>query len=84
MLMLRDAVRKFVDKEIRPNIDELEHGDLPPYDILRKLYATFGMDTMAKSGSSAASAARPSAAKRSRPRGATAAAARVARWPASR
>src|SRR5438477_302491 len=48
MLMLQDAVRQFVDKEIRPNVDELEHGDLPPYDLLRKLYATFGMDGMAK------------------------------------
>src|SRR2546423_12639072 len=50
MLMLQDAVRQFVDKEIRPNVDELEHGDLPPYDLLRKLYATFGMDGMAKAG----------------------------------
>src|SRR5258708_7234434 len=48
MLMLRDAVKQFVDKEIRPNVDDLEHGDLPPYDLLRKLYATFGMDAMAK------------------------------------
>jgi alkylation response protein AidB-like acyl-CoA dehydrogenase len=48
MVMLRDAVRQFVDKEIRPHVDELEHGDLPPYDLLRKLYATFGMDGMAK------------------------------------
>jgi len=47
-LMLRDAVRQFVDKEIRPHIDELEHGDTPPYDILRKLFATFGMDAMAR------------------------------------
>ncbi len=50
MLMLQDAVRKFVDAEVRPHVDELEHGDLPPYDILRKLYATFGMDAMAKAG----------------------------------
>src|SRR5438309_3003536 len=48
MLMLQDAVRQFVDKEIRPNVDDLEHGDLPPYDLLRKLYATFGMDGIAK------------------------------------
>src|SRR5690242_8806422 len=45
--MVRDAVRQFVDNEIRPHRDELEHGDLPPYDLLRKLYKTFGMDTMA-------------------------------------
>ena len=47
-LMVRDAVRRFVETEVVPNIDELEHGDLPPYDILRKLYATFGMDRMAR------------------------------------
>ena len=39
----RDAVRRFVDAEIRPNLDELEHGDLPPYDILRKLVRTLGI-----------------------------------------
>jgi alkylation response protein AidB-like acyl-CoA dehydrogenase len=49
-LMMQDAVRQFVDKEVRPHVDDLEHGDLPPYDILRKLYATFGMDGMAKAG----------------------------------
>src|SRR3954452_4292173 len=45
--MVREAVRTFVDNEIRPHREELEHGDLPPYDLLRKLYKTFGMDTMA-------------------------------------
>jgi len=45
--MVRDAVRTFVDAEIRPHREELEHGDLPPYDLLRKLYKTFGMDQMA-------------------------------------
>ena len=49
-LMIRDAVRQFVEKEIKPNLEELEHGDLPPYDILRKLFKTFGMDQMAKAG----------------------------------
>ncbi len=47
-VMVRDAVRQFIDKEIRPHVDELEHGDLPPYDILRKLFATFGMDSAAR------------------------------------
>jgi hypothetical protein len=46
--MIRDAVRQFVDNEIRPHREELEHGDLPPYDLLRKLYRTFGMDQMAR------------------------------------
>ncbi len=47
-LMIREAVKRFVDDEIRPHVDELEHGDMPPYDILRKLFATFGMDAMAR------------------------------------
>ncbi len=37
-LMIRDAVRRFVEEEVAPNVEALEHGDLPPYDILRKLY----------------------------------------------
>ncbi len=45
--MIRDAIRRFVEDEIKPNQEALEHGDLPPYDILRKLYSTFGMDEMA-------------------------------------
>ena len=45
--MIRGAVRDFVEKEVRPHREELEHGDMPPYDILRKLYKTFGLDTMA-------------------------------------
>jgi acyl-CoA dehydrogenase len=48
-LMIRDAVRQFVEAEIAPRREELEHGDLPPYDVLRKLFATFGMDAMARS-----------------------------------
>src|SRR3954451_23754597 len=48
--MIRDAVRQFVEKEIKPHVEELEHGDLPPYDILRKLFSTFGMSDMARAG----------------------------------
>jgi alkylation response protein AidB-like acyl-CoA dehydrogenase len=46
--MIRDAVRRFVEAEVQPHVEELEHGDLPPYDILRKLFTTFGMDAMAR------------------------------------
>jgi alkylation response protein AidB-like acyl-CoA dehydrogenase len=46
-LMVRDAVRQFVDKEIRPNLDELESGQLSPYPIARKLFNQFGLDAMA-------------------------------------
>ncbi|MBF6097576.1 acyl-CoA/acyl-ACP dehydrogenase [Nocardia cyriacigeorgica] len=49
-LMFRDAVRGFIDKELRPHVDQLESGAMPPYDIIRKLYATFGLDEMAREG----------------------------------
>ncbi len=45
--MLRTAMKDFIAKELLPIKEELEHGDLPPYGLLRKLYATFGMDEMA-------------------------------------
>ncbi len=47
-LMIRDAFQRFVEEEIKPNQEALEHGDLPPYDILRKMYSTFGMDELAR------------------------------------
>jgi alkylation response protein AidB-like acyl-CoA dehydrogenase len=47
-IAVRDAVREFVDKEVRPHIDELESGDLEPYPIVRKLFTTFGIDEMAR------------------------------------
>lgn len=47
-LSIRDMVRKFVAAEIAPKIRELEHGDLPPYDVLRKLFAAFGIRDMGK------------------------------------
>jgi hypothetical protein len=47
-LMLRDALRDFIEKEIKPNLEQLEHGDTPPYDVLRKMMRTFGIDQMAK------------------------------------
>lgn len=47
-IAVRDAVREFVDKEIRPNIDALESGDMEPYPIVRKLFSAFGIDAMAR------------------------------------
>jgi len=46
--MLRTAMKDFVEREIVPLKDDLEHGDLPPYGVLRKLYHTFGMDDLAR------------------------------------
>ena len=47
-LAVRDAVRQFVDKEVRPHVDALESGEMEPYPIIRKLFATFGIDAMAR------------------------------------
>jgi acyl-CoA dehydrogenase len=47
-LMIRDMMRRFIDEEIKPKWHDLEHGELPPYDILRKLMRTFGLDEMAR------------------------------------
>ena len=45
---IRSFVRKFVETEIAPRREELEFGDEPPYDVLRKLMSTFGVGEMAK------------------------------------
>ena len=37
-LMVRDSVRQFVDKEVRPHLDELKSGAMSPYPIARKLF----------------------------------------------
>ena len=47
-LMIRDMVRRFVEAEIKPKLQEFEHGDTPPYDVLRKMMAAFGIDEMAR------------------------------------
>jgi alkylation response protein AidB-like acyl-CoA dehydrogenase len=48
--MMRQAVRQFIEKEIVPDIDAYEHEGRPPYDALRKMFATFGIDAAAKAG----------------------------------
>ncbi|MBI4766396.1 MAG: acyl-CoA dehydrogenase family protein, partial [Deltaproteobacteria bacterium] len=47
-VMIRDAVRKFIEKEIKPKLEEIEHGDSPPYPLIRRMLSTFGMDVMAR------------------------------------
>src|SRR5687767_14536469 len=46
-LAIREMVKQFVKAEVVPNLHELEHGDLPPYEVLRKMFAAFGMKDMA-------------------------------------
>jgi len=45
-LAIREAFRRFIDSEIRPRVDEFEHDGVPPYAVLRKMIATFGMAEM--------------------------------------
>lgn len=46
--MVRDSVRGFIAKEIAPISDQLESGEIPPFDVLRKLYSAFGLADMAR------------------------------------
>ncbi|QIS17913.1 acyl-CoA dehydrogenase family protein [Nocardia terpenica] len=45
-VLIRDAVRGFIDKEVRPQLDALENGETTPYPIIRKLFAEFGIDAL--------------------------------------
>ncbi|MBI3783902.1 MAG: acyl-CoA dehydrogenase family protein [Deltaproteobacteria bacterium] len=47
-LMIQDMVRKFIDAEVVPNLEQLEHGDLPPYATMRKLVNAFGLAEAAR------------------------------------
>ena len=44
---MRAAVRQFVEREIVPKREQLEHGDLPPYDVLRSYVRAFGIADLA-------------------------------------
>lgn len=47
-LQIRTMFRRFVEKEIKPHVEALEHGDMLPYDLLRKMLETFGVGAMAR------------------------------------
>ncbi|HMY18916.1 MAG TPA: acyl-CoA dehydrogenase family protein [Polyangium sp.] len=47
-VQIRQMIRRFVEAEIVPKREELEFGETPPYDILRKFMDTFGAGEMAK------------------------------------
>jgi alkylation response protein AidB-like acyl-CoA dehydrogenase len=48
-VMVRDMIRDWIGKEVRPHLDALDSGELLPYGIIRSLYTTFGMADMARS-----------------------------------
>jgi alkylation response protein AidB-like acyl-CoA dehydrogenase len=43
---VQQMMRRFIEAEIKPQLEQLEHGGMPPYDILRKMMKTFGMDEL--------------------------------------
>ena len=45
---IQTMIRRFIETEIVPHLEELEHGSKPPYDLLRKMLKTFGVADMAK------------------------------------
>jgi alkylation response protein AidB-like acyl-CoA dehydrogenase len=47
-LAIRDSMRRFVEAEVVPRMKDIEHGEEPPYEVLRKLVATFGLKDMAE------------------------------------
>ena len=38
-----EVMRRFVDEEVRPHLDDLEHHGVPPYDVLRTMFKVFGL-----------------------------------------
>jgi alkylation response protein AidB-like acyl-CoA dehydrogenase len=47
-ISIRDAIRKFCKAEVEPKLHAIEHEGEPPYEVLRKLVATFGIADMAR------------------------------------
>jgi len=47
-LLMREVVRKFVETEIAPRREDFEHNGVPPYEVLRKMFKTFGIDAAAR------------------------------------
>ena len=46
-ILMRDGMREFIEREIRPHLDDLESGAVSPYPFARKLFSEFGLDVMA-------------------------------------
>lgn len=43
-LIALNAIRKFVQSEVAPHVDALDRGEMLPYEIIRNIYRTFGID----------------------------------------
>jgi acyl-CoA dehydrogenase len=47
--MVRDLVRQWADRELAPRVEELERAEKPPYELMRRMAAAFGLPDMARS-----------------------------------
>jgi len=41
--LIRDTARKVVERELKPHVEKLEHGEEPPYACIRRLAGALGM-----------------------------------------
>lgn len=41
------VLRRFVDEEIRPHLDDIEHNGVAPYGLMRKMYDVLGLRELA-------------------------------------
>jgi alkylation response protein AidB-like acyl-CoA dehydrogenase len=46
--MVRKMVRQWAEKELAPKVASMEKGEITPYDVMRNLIRTFGMDEMVR------------------------------------
>src|SRR5258706_11326373 len=44
--MLRDTFRGYFTREIEPHVPAMEHGELLPYDLMRHMHRTLGLDAL--------------------------------------
>lgn len=47
-LAIRDAIRRFVEAEVKPQREALEREEVLPYPILRRFFETFGVGEMSR------------------------------------
>ncbi len=47
--MLRGTFRDFFSREIEPHVPAMEHGELLPYDLMRHMHRTLGLDALLSS-----------------------------------
>jgi alkylation response protein AidB-like acyl-CoA dehydrogenase len=70
--MLRDTFRSFFTHEVEPHVPAMEHGELLPYDLMRHMQRTLGLDAMIPAMTAERGGAAPANAERGGGAGATA------------